>query len=68
MEDDADDGTPRPFPLLPATVDAFLDLLIPPEKLETDPLPRQMVSLPLLQRHHFLSITPADNLPSYLGV
>lgn len=46
-------------PLAPHTISLALQYTIPPSEL-----PTHLVSRPLLQRHHFLSISPSD--PSYL--
>ncbi|KAF9044725.1 hypothetical protein BDZ89DRAFT_1127763 [Hymenopellis radicata] len=56
----------RPSTLSPATIDAFLQYLIPPMQLAANPFPSPLLSLPLLQRHHFLNISPEDNLADYL--
>lgn len=56
----------RPSTLAPATVDAFLQYLIPPVQLAGNPIPSPLLSLPLLQRHHFLNISPQENLADYL--
>lgn len=48
-----------PTPLSPSTVQVVLQYLSPPSQLD-QPLPPYLLSKSLLQRHHFLSISPDD--------
>lgn len=51
--------TPPPPPLPPHTIGIVLQYIAPPSQL-TEPLPPHLLSGTLLQRHHFLNITPTD--------
>lgn len=48
-----------PSPLPPGTVHTVLQYIAPPSQLD-QPLPPFLLSKPLLQRHHFLSISTDD--------
>ena len=48
-----------PTPISPSTVQVALQYISPPSQLD-QPLPPYLLSKPLLQRHHFLSISPDD--------
>ncbi|TCD71504.1 hypothetical protein EIP91_008885 [Steccherinum ochraceum] len=48
-----------PTPLSPSTVHVLLQYISPPSQLLL-PLPPYLLSKPLLQRHHFLDISPSD--------
>ncbi|KAG8715445.1 hypothetical protein FRC11_004105 [Ceratobasidium sp. 423] len=48
-------STMNPTPLASHTVSLALQYLLPPSEL-----PTHLISRPLLQRHHFLSISPSD--------
>ncbi|KAH8102638.1 hypothetical protein BXZ70DRAFT_1070881 [Cristinia sonorae] len=48
-----------PTPISPNTVHVLLQYISPPSQLSL-PLPPYLLSKPLLQRHHFLDISPSD--------
>ncbi|KII94338.1 hypothetical protein PLICRDRAFT_424501 [Plicaturopsis crispa FD-325 SS-3] len=48
-----------PTPLLPYATNFILQYISPPSQL-TQPLPPHLISKSLLQRHHFLQISPED--------
>ncbi|KAJ3475176.1 hypothetical protein NLI96_g12011 [Meripilus lineatus] len=50
-----------PTPISPDSIRVFLQYTLPPSQL-TQPLPPYLLSKSLLQRHHFLSISPEDPL------
>jgi hypothetical protein len=52
-------------PLQAHTIELLLAHLSPPSQL-TEPLPSHLVSRALLQRHHFLQLSPAEDIRSYL--
>lgn len=54
-----------PTPILPYHIDLILQYISPPSQLDT-PLPPHLVSRALLQRHHFLSLSPESDCPTYL--
>ena len=56
--------TMAPSPLPPNILHILLQYISPPSEL-TQPIPPHLLSKPLLQRHHFLSITP-DTPDDYL--
>ncbi|THH15983.1 hypothetical protein EW146_g4589 [Bondarzewia mesenterica] len=47
-----------PSPILPHSVNLILQYIAPPSQL--NPIPPHLLSRSLLQRHHFLNITPDD--------
>lgn len=53
-------------PLTPYTVSLILTYICPPSQLALSPLSAHLISKPLLQRHHFLSIDPELDTKSYL--
>lgn len=50
-----------PEPISPLAINLVLQYILPPSQL-SEPLPKHLTSNPLLQRHHFLSISPTDPL------
>lgn len=52
-------ATMSPTPITPDTVHLVLQYISPPSQL-LQPLPPYLLSKPLLQRHHFLGISPED--------
>ncbi|KAF7966651.1 hypothetical protein HWV62_37541 [Athelia sp. TMB] len=50
-----------PEPISPLAVNFILQYILPPSQL-SQPLPKHLTSTLLLQRHHFLNISPTDPL------
>ncbi|KZP31265.1 hypothetical protein FIBSPDRAFT_1037716 [Athelia psychrophila] len=50
-----------PEPISPLALNVILQYILPPSQL-SEPLPKHLTSTPLLQRHHFLNISPSDPL------
>lgn len=65
IDDDDDDENMPPTPLLPYHISLILQYISPPSQLDT-PLPPHLISRALLQRHHFLSLSPEYDCPTYL--
>ncbi len=53
---------PNCSPILPSTIHRIIAHIFP----SVEPLPPNLISKPLLQRHHFLGLTP-DNATEYLA-
>lgn len=50
-----------PVPITPLTINIILQYILPPSQLSQN-LPNHLASISLLQRHHFLHISPYDPL------
>lgn len=54
-------------PLQPVQISLILHYIIPPSNLSVDPIPSHLISENLLQRHHFLAVSPDTSPGEYLS-